>query len=76
MPEEKKERAKPEIIEHIATFREYTNGWTKELNIVSWNGNDPVYDIRSWSMYHNNFGRGVSFTPDEWEILAGVFEDY
>ena len=31
-----------EIKEHIGTVSESSKGWTKELNIVSWNGANPV----------------------------------
>ena len=72
---EKKTRAQPEIIEHIAVLRQHSNGWTKEINIVSWNGDDPVVDIRSWSKYHRNFGRGVSFDDDELDILSSVINN-
>lgn len=73
---ETKKRAKPEIVEHIVTLRRYSNGWRKELNVVSWNGGEPVFDIRAWSKRHNNFGRGVSFTDDEWDILTDFVDEW
>lgn len=36
-----------EIIKNIGVLSESSNGWKKEVNIVSWNGGDPKYDIRS-----------------------------
>lgn len=38
-----------EIIKSIGVLSESSNGWKKEVNIVSWNGGDPKYDIRSWN---------------------------
>ena len=38
---------KYEIIKNIGTLSETTNGWKKEVNIVSWNSGEPKYDIRS-----------------------------
>ena len=32
-----------EIKEHIGTVSESSKGWTKELNIVSWNGANPKF---------------------------------
>lgn len=32
---------KYEITQSIACLSEEKNGWTKELNLVSWNGNSP-----------------------------------
>lgn len=40
-------------------------GWTKELNRVSWNGNEPKFDIREWSPDHGRMRRGVTFTEEE-----------
>ena len=36
-------------IEKIGIIRQGTNGWNKELRLVSWNDADPKYDIRDWS---------------------------
>ena len=35
-----------EIQERIGTIAVYPTGWSKELNLVSWNGGAPKYDIR------------------------------
>ena len=32
-----------EIVEHIGVLSQTNNGWKKELNLVSWNGREPVY---------------------------------
>ena len=40
-------------------------GWNLELNIVSWNGRDAKYDIRSWSEDHKKMGKGVTMTAAE-----------
>ena len=36
-------------IEKIGIIRQSTNGWNKELRLVSWNDAYPKYDIRDWS---------------------------
>ena len=38
-----------EIVIEIAVLSESDSGYTKEINLVSWNGAKPKYDIRSWS---------------------------
>ena len=38
-----------EIIETLGVLATSTKGWTKELNLVSWNGREPKYDLREWS---------------------------
>ena len=43
---------KYEITEKIGVLSENAKGWTKELNMVSWNEHDPKYDIREWALNH------------------------
>lgn len=40
------------IIEHYGVFDQTESGWTKEVNLVSWNGQDPKIDIRTWDPDH------------------------
>lgn len=54
-----------EIKEHIGIISENKNGWTKELNFVSWNDNDPKYDIRDWNPTHDKMSRGITLTEEE-----------
>ena len=37
------------ICRHIGNLSELNNGWIKELNFISWNDREPVYDIRTWN---------------------------
>lgn len=41
-----------EVIQTYGVFDETESGWTKEVNLISWNGNEPKIDIRSWSPDH------------------------
>ena len=60
---------KYEIIEHIGDIAESSSGWKKELNLVSWNGGNPKYDIRDWAPDHAKMGKGITLTADEaWEL--------
>lgn len=63
---------KVEIIEHISDLNTNDKGWIKELNKVSWNGNDPKYDIREWSPDHERMGRGNTFTHEEMIALKAA----
>jgi len=40
-------------------------GWTKELNLVSWNEREPKYDIRDWSPDKTKMGKGITLTSEE-----------
>jgi hypothetical protein len=54
-----------EIIKNIGVLSESSKGWTKELNLISWNGRDPKYDIRDWDPEHEKMGKGVTLTEEE-----------
>lgn len=58
-----------EIVTEIAVLSESNSGYTKEINLVSWNGAKPKYDIRSWSPGREKCGKGVTLTEDEVKSL-------
>lgn len=59
-----------EIKEHIGVLMERPSGWRKELNIVSWNGGAPKYDIREWDEAHEKMTRGITLTEEEFAELV------
>lgn len=63
------------ITEHIGDISLASSGWKRELNMVSWNGNDARYDCRSWSPDHSKMSRGVTFCPEEMQIIATLLKD-
>ncbi|WP_337372621.1 YdbC family protein [Phascolarctobacterium succinatutens] len=63
-----------EIIETLGVLSTSTKGWTKELNLISWNGREPKYDIREWSSEHDKMGKGVTLSKDELDALKGILE--
>ena len=44
---------KYEIVQEICVLSESARGWTKELNLVSWNDREPKFDIREWAPEHS-----------------------
>ncbi|MFD2760945.1 YdbC family protein [Lentibacillus juripiscarius] len=63
-----------EIKETIGVLSESPKGWTKELNLVSWNGRDPKYDLRDWSPDKEKMGKGVTLTEEELEKLKSLLK--
>ena len=63
-----------EIVEKIAVLSESSKGWTKELNLISWNDRDPKYDIREWSPDHEKMGKGVALSNEEAAILKKALD--
>lgn len=45
-------------------------GWTRELNVVSWNGRDPKYDIRDWAPGKEKMSRGITLNDEEMQTIV------
>ncbi len=54
-----------EITKTIGIISESPKGWTKELNLVSWNDKEPKYDLREWNPDHDRMGKGITLTEEE-----------
>ena len=66
---------KYEIIEELGVLAESAKGWTKELNLISWNGGAPKYDIRDWAPEHEKMGKGVTLTDEEAKVLLELLQN-
>lgn len=66
---------KYEIVKTIGVLSEGSKGWTKELNLISWNDREPKYDIREWAPEHEKMGKGVTLSNEEVEKLKELLED-
>ena len=68
-----------EIKEEIGVLSESAKGWTKELNLISWNDGAPKYDLRDWSPNHEKMGKGITLNGDEvqelYKLLAKIVEE-
>ena len=60
------------IIEEIGIISENAKGWRKELNLISWNGAAPKYDIRDWAPEHEKMGKGITLTEEEMKSLKNL----
>ncbi len=58
-----------EIIKTIGILSTSASGWSKELNLISWNDRDPKYDLRDWSADHSKMGKGVTLSAEELSAL-------
>lgn len=65
-----------EIKQNLGVLSESAKGWSKELNLVSWNDKEPKYDLREWDPAHEKMGKGITLTAAELkklkEILVGM----
>lgn len=60
------------IVKQIAVISENSDGWRKELNVVSWRNQMPKYDIRSHAPDYSKISKGVTLTADEMQELKAV----
>lgn len=63
---------KYETIETLGVLSENAKGWKKELTLVSWNGQEPKYDLRDWAPEHEKMGKGITLNKEEIEILKDI----
>lgn len=61
-----------DITEELGVLSESKSGWRREVNLVSWNGAAPKFDIRDWAPDHEKMGKGVSLTAAEIEKLKEI----
>lgn len=65
-----KEEFSYEILEEVAVLSENARGWRKELNLISWNGRPPKFDLREWAPDHEKMGKGITLTNEELAELS------
>ncbi len=64
-----------EIVQNIAILSTEKSGWTKEINLVSFNDAAPKYDIRAWGPDHEKMGKGITLTKEELVQLESVLRE-
>ena len=65
-----------EIVMQLGVLSQSGSGWTKELNLISWNDRPPKYDIRDWSADHSQMGRGVTLSREELLALRDLLNQW
>ena len=67
---------KYEIVQEICVLSESVRGWTKELNLVSWNDREPKFDIREWAPEHSRMGKGVTLSKEEMQMILDTMANF
>ena len=65
-----------EIKEHLGIVSKYSTGWTRELNIVAWNGGNAKFDIRDWDHNHEHMSRGITLKEEEALAIVKLITQY
>ena len=63
---------KCDIVESLGVLSTSPAGWMKELNLISWNGAAPKYDIRDWAPEHEKMGNGITLSEEEAKKLPNI----
>ncbi|WP_027120923.1 YdbC family protein [Mycoplasmopsis lipofaciens] len=71
----KKPEITNKIVRSIGKIAETSGGYTKELNLVSWNNGEPKYDIRDWSEDHARSSKGITLNKDELIELKKLLDE-
>lgn len=62
------------IHKEIGIVSEKPSGWTMELNLVSFNGREAMYDLREWNDDHTALRRGVRLSESDLASLAKIIQ--
>ena len=60
------------IKQHLGVLEKSQSGWTKEVNLVEWNGKPAKLDIREWDPDHEHMSRGVTLRRNETLTLLEI----
>lgn len=58
-----------DVYDELGVLSSSRSGWTKEVNVISWNNYAAKYDIRDWAPNHEKAGKGITLTRDECRTL-------
>ena len=64
-----------EIINKLGKIGEGSKGWSKELNLISWNDRKTKADIRDWDEKHEKMGKGITFSKIELKELKKILNE-
>lgn len=66
-----------EVLEECGTLSTNSRGWELKLRYMSWNGNEPKYDLRSWKEDSDGekCSKGITMTGEELESLLEILKE-
>ncbi|MGI5888504.1 MAG: YdbC family protein [Oscillospiraceae bacterium] len=66
---------KYEIKDKLGVLSENPNGWSRQLNLISWNDREPKYDIRDWAPNNEKMSKGISLSREEAKALKELLNE-
>lgn len=68
---------KYEVLEKYGVVGKRTGDWQLELRYISWNGNEPKYDLRPWKETDEGemCSKGITLSGEEMESLLNILKE-
>lgn len=70
------------ILQRFGSLTDNEGGWNKELNLISWNDNEPKFDLRAWKTTEKKgtqMMKGITLNAEEiealYQLLKRIAED-
>ena len=60
------------VVHHLGVYGRSAKGWTKEVNVIEWNGNRAKLDLREWDPEHARMSRGITLHKQEMLYLLQI----
>lgn len=60
------------VVHHLGVYGRSAKGWTKEANVIEWNGNRAKLDLREWDPEHTRMSRGITLHKQEMLYLLQI----
>ncbi len=60
------------VVRHLGVYGRSAKGWTKEANVIEWNGNRAKLDLREWDPEHARMSRGITLHKQEMLYLLQI----
>ena len=60
------------VVHHLGVYGRSAKGWTKEANVIEWNGNRAKLDLREWDPEHARMSRGITLHKQEMLYLLQI----
>lgn len=66
-----------EVHENFGIVGKRSGDWQIELRLISWNGNEPKYDLRPWKDTEEGekCGKGITLSGEEMENLLAILTE-
>jgi hypothetical protein len=64
-----------EVVKELGVLSEGSKGWTRQVNLVSWNGKSPKLEIRDWNEDRTKMGKACPLDYEEVQLLKALLNE-